>query len=138
MPGPIWGRGKHMEEGAICGRKLSHIPLSNLVVAGLCSVGASLQQGEGKWSELTGRWKELVGNCKRLETGQRFTFQQDNDPEYKARAPVEWLKTQHIPCVRTAQSRPQSRVPASKCEKLVQTQPPPPFFWCFDSDWHTF
>ncbi|MED6240837.1 hypothetical protein ATANTOWER_029086 [Ataeniobius toweri] len=68
-------------------------PLSNLVVATSCSGGASLQQGQGRWSELMGRWMEpnramleenLLESAKDLKLGWRFAFQQDNDPKHKA------------------------------------------------------
>uniref|UniRef100_A0AAX7UKG3 Transposase Tc1-like domain-containing protein n=1 Tax=Astatotilapia calliptera TaxID=8154 RepID=A0AAX7UKG3_ASTCA len=52
-------------QNTMCGGKLTlHItlntpsPLSYMVVAASCSGGASLQQGQGSWSELMGRWME--------------------------------------------------------------------------------
>ena len=52
--------------------------LSNMVVAALFSGVASLQQGQGRWSEFMGRWmepnggqtwKKPVGVCKRGDWG---------------------------------------------------------------------
>uniref|UniRef100_A0AAQ6IG64 Tc1-like transposase DDE domain-containing protein n=1 Tax=Anabas testudineus TaxID=64144 RepID=A0AAQ6IG64_ANATE len=86
----------------------SPYPLSNMVVAASCSGAASLQQGQGSWSELMGRWMEpntgqswrktcwMLESAKHLRLGRRFTFQQDNDPKHKAKAPMEWFKMKHI------------------------------------------
>ncbi|KAL7855533.1 hypothetical protein AOLI_G00191370 [Acnodon oligacanthus] len=40
--------------------------------------------------------ENLLDSAKDLRLGQRFTFQQDNDPKHKARTTMEWFKTKHI------------------------------------------
>ena len=38
----------------------------------------------------------LLEAAKHLRLGRRFIFQQDNDPEHKARATMEWLRSKNI------------------------------------------
>uniref|UniRef100_A0A803JXZ3 Tc1-like transposase DDE domain-containing protein n=1 Tax=Xenopus tropicalis TaxID=8364 RepID=A0A803JXZ3_XENTR len=52
--------------------------------------------------------ENLLESGKDLRLGQRFTFQQDNDPKHKARATMEWFKKKHIH-VRMAQSQSRSK-----------------------------
>ena len=40
--------------------------------------------------------ENLLESAKDLRLGWRFTFQQDNDPEHKARTTMEWFKTKCI------------------------------------------
>ncbi len=40
--------------------------------------------------------ENLLESAKDLRLGWSFTFQQDNDPQHKARATVEWFKTKHV------------------------------------------
>uniref|UniRef100_A0A8C6UEJ9 Tc1-like transposase DDE domain-containing protein n=1 Tax=Neogobius melanostomus TaxID=47308 RepID=A0A8C6UEJ9_9GOBI len=35
-------------------------------------------------------------SARELRLGQRFTFQQDNDPKHKAKSTMEWFKNKHI------------------------------------------
>uniref|UniRef100_A0AAY4BHR9 Tc1-like transposase DDE domain-containing protein n=1 Tax=Denticeps clupeoides TaxID=299321 RepID=A0AAY4BHR9_9TELE len=40
--------------------------------------------------------ENLLESAKDLRLGQRFTFQQDNDPKHKVRETMEWFKTKYI------------------------------------------
>lgn len=40
--------------------------------------------------------ENLLESAKDLRLGQRFIFQQDNDPKHKAKATMEWFQTKHI------------------------------------------
>ena len=37
-----------------------------------------------------------LGSAMNLKLGRRFTFQQDNDPNHKAKATLEWLNKKKI------------------------------------------
>ena len=61
--------------------------------------------GTGKMVRIEGmmdgaKYREILeGNLfqssRDLRLGRRFTFQQDNDPKYTAKATLEWLKGKH-------------------------------------------
>lgn len=38
----------------------------------------------------------MLETAKDLRLGQRFTFQQDNNPKYTASVTVEWFRLKHI------------------------------------------
>uniref|UniRef100_A0A8C8K4I5 Tc1-like transposase DDE domain-containing protein n=1 Tax=Oncorhynchus tshawytscha TaxID=74940 RepID=A0A8C8K4I5_ONCTS len=40
--------------------------------------------------------ENLMESAKDLRLGQRFVFQQDNDPKHKAQSTMEWFKNKHI------------------------------------------
>ena len=40
--------------------------------------------------------KTPLESAMNLKLGRRFTFQQDNDPKYKAKATLEWLNKKKI------------------------------------------
>ena len=40
--------------------------------------------------------RNLLQFSRDLRLGQRFTFQQDNDPKYTAKATLEWFKWKHL------------------------------------------
>ncbi|MGH0192663.1 UNVERIFIED_CONTAM: hypothetical protein FKN15_020622 [Acipenser sinensis] len=40
--------------------------------------------------------ENLLQSAKDLILGRRFTFQQDNDPKYTAKATLEWLKNKNV------------------------------------------
>jgi hypothetical protein len=57
-----------------------------MVVAASCFWDVFHQQGLGNWSEV----------FQRLETGMRFTFQQDNDPKHTAKATIGCVQGKHL------------------------------------------
>ncbi|KAJ7319965.1 hypothetical protein JRQ81_019476 [Phrynocephalus forsythii] len=70
------------------------------------AMGCFSSAGTGKLVRIDGKMdgakyrtileENLLESAKDLRLGQRFTFQQDNDPKDKARATMEWFKTKHI------------------------------------------
>uniref|UniRef100_A0A8C9XK31 Tc1-like transposase DDE domain-containing protein n=1 Tax=Sander lucioperca TaxID=283035 RepID=A0A8C9XK31_SANLU len=40
--------------------------------------------------------ENLLESAQDLRLGQRFTFQQDNDPKHTVRATMEWFRSKHI------------------------------------------
>ena len=48
----------------------------------------------GNWSLLRVRWSQPIVSQFFLKLGQRFTFQQDNDPRLTARVAPEWFNTE--------------------------------------------
>jgi len=57
--------------------------------------GGSIMLGGCFSSAGTGKMDGAKYRAKDLRLGRRFTFQQDNDPEHKARATMERFKTKH-------------------------------------------
>jgi hypothetical protein len=76
-----------------------------MVVAASCSGDVFHWQGLDNWSELKEWWmvlntgkflRETCLSSRDLRLVRRFTFQQDNDPNYIAKATLEWFKGKHL------------------------------------------
>uniref|UniRef100_A0AAZ3NQ26 Tc1-like transposase DDE domain-containing protein n=1 Tax=Oncorhynchus tshawytscha TaxID=74940 RepID=A0AAZ3NQ26_ONCTS len=68
--------------------------------------GNNAKPGTGKMVKIDGKMdgakyrtileENLMESAKDLRLGQRFVFQQDNDPKHKAKSTMEWFKNKHI------------------------------------------
>jgi hypothetical protein len=54
-------------------------------------------EGRKKMALNTGKFlRETCLSSRDFRLGQRFTFQQDNDPKHTAKAILEWFKGKHL------------------------------------------
>ena len=81
---------------------------SNMVVAASCYAVAFSSAGTGKLVRMEGMMdgakyrrildENLLESAMNLKLGMRFTFQQDNDPNHKNEATLEWLNKKKNSC----------------------------------------